>query len=99
MPSLQMDIHGCVACVREHFHKGDPLRYTLPLEAYVLDRALQYRICDAWNRFQGVYALSPRECVLLAEAWLIAAPSHTDPMHVKSGWIAEQEQRGAQTGP
>lgn len=85
----KLDIHGCVATVREHFYKSDAGRhvYTLPVEAYGLHRQLQYRICSAWNRFEAAgLALSERECVLLAEAWLISAPDHTKPMHVNCAW-------------
>lgn len=85
----RLDIHGCVDAVREHFYRADYLRlvYTLPVEAYSLNRKLQYRICDAWNRFKDRGAsLSERECVILAEAWLIAAPDHAKPMFANASW-------------
>lgn len=86
-----MDIHECTDCVRRHFYEADylSLEYTLPIEAYSLNRTLQYRICQAWNRFKNNGTeLIRRECVLLAEAWLISAPDYTKPMYVDSAWRA-----------
>lgn len=93
----KLDIHGCVECVREHFYKADylHLEYTLPIEAYSLNRKLQYKLCTAWSRFEYAHrenfhtTLTPRECVMLAEAWLIAAPDYTEPMFVNGAWNAD----------
>lgn len=84
----KMDIHGCVEAVRAHFYKSTPQASDeLPVEAYALDRQLQYRICAAWNRAEkSGYPLSERECILLAEAWLISAPEYTIPIHRNPAW-------------
>jgi hypothetical protein len=86
----KLDIHGCVDCVREHFYSADYLHllYTRPVEAYQLNGLLNFRLCDAWNRFEKAKTpLTPRECVLLSEAWLASAPDHTKPMHVNAAWV------------
>lgn len=92
----RMDIHGCIEVVREHFWRADKIkllegstyatRYRYPLEAYSLNRQLQYRLCEAWKRNEGLQPLSERECVLLAEAWLIATPS-PEPLEMNAGWV------------
>jgi len=88
----KLDVHGCVACVREHFYKADYLQltYTLPVEAYSLNRTLQYNICTTWDRFrQTGSSLIERECILLAEAWFISAIDHTKPMYVNESWTPD----------
>jgi hypothetical protein len=95
----KLDIHGCIDCIREHFYKADYLKlsYTLPIEAYSLNRQLQHRICDAWKRFEhvGVF-LSERECILLAESWLISAKDHTNAMYVNAAWRPKCKNCGQQ---
>lgn len=76
----RLDIHGCVEVVLAHFVSGT--YGTHPDVVYSLHRQLQYRICAAWDRCESTGArLSERECILLAEAWLIAAPEYTKPIH------------------
>ncbi len=84
----RMDIHGAVSVVREHFYLADYLHlaYTRPVEAYTLNRTLNYLLCDAWNRFADRGArLSERECVLLAEAWVMANEPRRA-MEIDAGW-------------
>lgn len=84
----RLDVHGCIAIVREHFYRGDEYGtvYKLPVEAFVLNRELQYRLCEVWRRNQHQRRLSERECILLAESWYMAAPSHTAIMFRDVGW-------------
>lgn len=85
----RLDIHGAISVVREHFYRADYLHltYTRPIEAYTLNRRLNYDLCGAWNRFadQGS-RLSERECIILAEAWMLAREDVRRAMVVDSGW-------------
>ena len=84
-----MDIHGCIASAIQHFYDADYLRleYTLPVKAYQLNRTLLYNLCQAWKRFeQNGLPLSQRESQLLAESWLLSAPSHTKILFINAAW-------------
>jgi hypothetical protein len=89
----RLDIHGCIEVVLAHFVAGT--YGTNPDVRYSLHRQLQYRICAAWSRGEATGArLSERECVILAEAWLIAAPEYTKPIHESSMQPAKENERG-----
>lgn len=84
----RMDVIGAISVVRQHFYDADYLHlvYTRPIEAYTLDRTLNYQLCAAWNRFADQGArLSERECIILAESWMLAKETRRA-MGTDAGW-------------